>query len=262
MTTVRNLALLVGLTMGIGMTQGQAAEDDALVVAETGNVGLGLDEPARQLHLSGSNAVFRMDRSVNTAAFLMTRTNSSGTVMKGFQVGTNAYGTNNGEFMISDMGTAVGGPGTRRLTIQNDGSVVFTGDAFGPGFFSDSSRQLKDNIQPLRDPVETIMKLEGVSFDWKSNGKPSIGVIAEEVAKVLPELVEKNKETGESRGVNYAAMAAVLIEVAKVQQRQIEAHQMELAELKTQVAELEIVKARLSKLETNQTPEILQVSLD
>ena len=55
-----------------------ATAEDALHVAPNGNVGLGVNDPARQLHLSGSNAVFRMDRSNDAAAFIFVRTDTDG----------------------------------------------------------------------------------------------------------------------------------------------------------------------------------------
>ncbi len=91
-------------------------------------VGIGTTAPQRLLHIAGSNAVFRMDRSTNSAAFMLVRTNNSGGVLKNFVIGVNAFGTNQGEFVINDLGTALGGPGERRLTINNDGDVIINGD--------------------------------------------------------------------------------------------------------------------------------------
>jgi hypothetical protein len=75
------------------------------------NVGIGVAAPQRQLHLKGNNAVFRMDRDSDTAAFMIVRTNAAGSPLKTFVVGTNAAGADNGEFVVNDLGAAVGGPG-------------------------------------------------------------------------------------------------------------------------------------------------------
>jgi hypothetical protein len=91
------------------LTPIQSHAQDALRIAPNGNVGLGIDSPERQLHLRGSNATFRMDRSADTAAFILVRTNTAGTPLKTFVVGANAAGPNNGEFIINDLGTAVSG---------------------------------------------------------------------------------------------------------------------------------------------------------
>lgn len=90
----------------------------------TGFLGVGTDVPARSIHLQGRNAVFRMDRDVNSAAFLLVRTaqNNFNTVLKTFSVGATATGANDGEFVINDLGTSVGGGGSRRVTIDNSGN--------------------------------------------------------------------------------------------------------------------------------------------
>jgi hypothetical protein len=71
-----------------------------------------------------------MDRSTNSAAFMLVRTDGGGSVLKNYVIGVNASGTNQGEFIINDLGTAVGGPGQRRLTIDNNGDVIINGELF------------------------------------------------------------------------------------------------------------------------------------
>ena len=96
-----------------------------------GFLGVGTDNPLRAVHLRGRNAVFRMDRDANTAAFLLVRTaqNDFGTVLKTYVVGANAAGTDDGAFVINDLGTNVQGAGTRRLTIDNDGNFRLNTDS-------------------------------------------------------------------------------------------------------------------------------------
>jgi hypothetical protein len=81
-----------------------------------------------------------------------------------------------------------------------------------------SDINLKENIRPIENPIEKIMQLNGVSFDWKETQEPSIGVIAQEVEEVFPELVK----TGDKKSVNYNGLIGVLIEVVKEQQKQID----------------------------------------
>ena len=63
------------------------------------------------------------------------------------------------------------------------------------------------------------MSMRGVSFDWIDSGNSEIGVIAQEVEEVLPELVNTNDEGIKS--VKYGNIVAVLIEAIKEQQEQI-----------------------------------------
>jgi hypothetical protein len=67
----------------------------------------------------------------------------------------------------------------------------------------------KTNIKKLTSQTEKIAKLSPVSFNYKINNKCSLGLIAEEVAKVYPELVEY--ENDRALGVNYSKLTSVLI---------------------------------------------------
>ena len=89
------------------------------------------------------------------------------------------------------------------------------GNFFGKTFTTTSSLQHKTNITPLENALDMINKLEGVRFDWKDTGKSDIGLIAESVNEVLPEFVLKDDKTGESLGVDYGRITAVLIEAVK-----------------------------------------------
>ena len=81
-----------------------------------------------------------------------------------------------------------------------------------------SDQRLKTNVNTINDALGIVGKLRGVSFDWKGNGKPSIGLIAQEVEEVLPELVVTNRgtipdtgETEEIKSVDYGKIVGVLI---------------------------------------------------
>jgi len=95
------------------------------VVNASGWLGVGTSSPARAIHLQNDNACFRMDRDVDSSAFILTRTAAGdfSTIWKTFYVGVNASGVNDGEFFIGDAGTAVSGASTMRLWIDNGGTV-------------------------------------------------------------------------------------------------------------------------------------------
>jgi hypothetical protein len=158
-----------------------------------------------------------MDRTVDSAAFQIVRTDGSGNPMKVFVVGVNASGTGTGEFIINDNGTALSGALNRRMTIANDGAVTFTGNVTANAHYSSSSLTLKDNVRTYENALDTVNRLRGVSFDWKDSGKPSVGLIAEEVEKVVPEVVAY--KDGAATGVNYASLVGVLVEAVKEQQQ-------------------------------------------
>ena len=115
----------------------------------------------------------------------------------------------------SNVGINTNNP-TSTLTV--DGDVLVSGIVTATDFNSASDINLKENVSVISDPIDKIIKLEGVNFQWKENGKKSLGVIAQEVEKIVPELVSGE----ESKTVNYNGLVGLLIECVKQQQKEIE----------------------------------------
>jgi len=90
-----------------------------------GYVGVGTSLPQRSVHLRGSNTTMRIDRDADTVGFMLHRfpTGNYTTPWKGYLLGVNASGPNNGYFLISDYAQAVAGGNTIRFVIDNSGSV-------------------------------------------------------------------------------------------------------------------------------------------
>ena len=92
--------------------------------------------------------------------------------------------------------------------------------------FASSDERLKDNIELISNPIEKVQSLKGVTWDWNSNADelqqslPNVGVIAQDVEKILPQLVT-DRDNG-FKGVDYAKLTGLLIEAIKDQQKQIE----------------------------------------
>jgi len=84
-----------------------------------------------------------------------------------------------------------------------------------------SSKRWKRNIQPLQGALDKVQQLRGVSFEWIADGKKDIGLIAEEVGQVLPEMVVYEDNGQDAKSVDYGRMVAVLIEAVKEQQKEI-----------------------------------------
>jgi hypothetical protein len=94
--------------------------------------------------------------------------------------------------------------------------------------------------------LSKVEQLRGVSYDLKASGKHEIGVIAEEVGGVVPEVVSFEENGKEARGVDYSRLTALLIEAVKQQQREILALRRQLKSRATKEAALE---SRLEELE-------------
>jgi hypothetical protein len=99
--------------------------------------------------------------------------------------------------------------------------------------FSTSDIRLKENITPIPNAIEKIRKISGNTYDWKAELKDvhgyegnDVGVIAQEVEAVLPQLVQ-DRDNG-YKAVKYDKLVALLIEGMKEQQLQIEQLRIDL----------------------------------
>lgn len=123
-----------------------------------------------------------------------------------FATGNNLYvDTTNGRVGV---GTTV--PST---TLQVSGTITCV------DVNSTSDINLKENIHQIKDPLEKVMQINGVGFRWKDTKENAIGVIAQDIEEILPELVHQSDHI---KTVNYNGLIGVLIEAVKEQQRQIE----------------------------------------
>lgn len=122
--------------------------------------------------------------------------------------------TDGGIVVASNIGINTNNPSSA-LTVNGDANV--SGIVTATDFNSASDINLKENISTIENPLDKVIKLEGVNFQWKESGKKSLGVIAQEVEKVLPELVSGE----ETKTVNYNGIIGLLIECVKKQQEEI-----------------------------------------
>jgi|TARA_R100000030_G_scaffold44279_2_gene33429 hypothetical protein len=107
------------------------------------------------------------------------------------------------------------------------GGINVSGIATAQDFNSASDENLKTNIRTIEDPLAKVVQIRGVNFDWKETQRPALGVIAQEVEKVLPELVTDNG----TKTVNYNGLIGLLIETVKEQQKQIDTLSERLSKL-------------------------------
>jgi hypothetical protein len=113
-------------------------------------------------------------------------------------------------------------------TTSGSDKVTVNGTVSATNFNTTSDQTLKTNVETLTGSLDAVKSLRGVSFDWLENGGSEIGVIAQEVEAVLPDVVSTNDEGIKS--VKYGNMVAVLIEAIKEQQVQIDELKAKLGE--------------------------------
>jgi hypothetical protein len=80
-------------------------------------------------------------------------------------------------------------------------------------FITTSDERLKENITPIEQPLDIINQMEGHAFNWKETGRGSYGFIAQELEKIIPEVVFTDSKGMKS--VNYLATISILLEAVK-----------------------------------------------
>jgi hypothetical protein len=238
------------------------------VVQGDGNVGIGITNPSAKLEVNGDVSVgspivdqqTRTKTYGNKLLFLGAHQNTDHLWMARYNVSPSP----NASELRLNIGDDDNHPGDKfsvgvtnakdhqwhpRFVVQGDGNVGIgtitpqykldvNGTIRGHNV-SPSDLRLKQNIQPLENPLAKVEQLRGVSFEWKAqNASRQIGMIAQEVEKTLPELVSTDSEGYKS--IAYDKMTAVLVGAVNALKAENEALK---AENKARKAEMEALKA-------------------
>ena len=145
---------------------------------------------------------------------LATKANSSVTISAG-------NGLTGGGNLTANRTLSMSGTYSGNFAVT--GGITATADVVA---YASSDRRLKDNIVNIENPIEKVQKLNGVTWEWNDNADelqkstPTVGVIAQEVEEVLPQLV--NTRDNGYKAVDYAKLTGLLIEAIKEQQKQID----------------------------------------
>jgi len=128
--------------------------------------------------------------------------------------------------------------GIRGVTTANANAVPVVVDSAGQLGTVSSSGRFKTDIQPMDKTSETILGLKPVTFHYKSDTEatPQFGLIAEEVAKINPDLVVRD-DNGEIYTVRYEAVNAMLLNEFLKEHRTVAQQQSTISQLKTTVAQ-------------------------
>ena len=126
--------------------------------------------------------------------------------------------TTGGNIIIPDSGNIGSSTDTDAITIAATGNVTFSQDITISGDVTISSdARLKSNIVSLGSTLSKLMLIDGKSYEMK--GKQKIGVLAQEIQEVFPELV--SEDDNKMLAVNYQGLVPVLINALKEQEDKI-----------------------------------------
>jgi hypothetical protein len=194
------------------------------------NVGIGITAPAFKLHVGIGGNGFRVEGPGTANSGLAAAT------FGGYgDFGIDAFGTGSGRFVVKESGlVGVGVASPTHIFQVGQGK----GAAFADSWSTYSSRRWKTNIQTLPNALAKVEQMRGVSYDLQGSGKHEIGVIAEEVGQVVPEVVSFEANGKDAQGVDYSRLTAVLIEAVKEQQRQIQEQSRQIRTQQRQIARL------------------------
>ncbi|USN99815.1 MAG: tail fiber domain-containing protein [Phycisphaeraceae bacterium] len=229
-----------------------------LTVTSSGNVGIGTTTPFDgRLHVVGDenepNGIHAFtDRSGGTAIYghsgapsgfnsgVLGESNSPDGV--GMYAYNNAGGIallaqafQSGSTAIKAIGIA-GGNGVEGY--GDTGAYDFFAGGAGVNYGSSSSIRWKSNIEPIPDPLDKIAQIRGVYYDWDEahGGHHDVGMIAEEVGQVLPEIVNYEENGVDAVGMDYSKLTPLLVEAVKALRAE---HAAEVERLERRIRQLE-----------------------
>ena len=224
-TTTTNNVETVSTSNGV-VFEGSSADDNEVTLIAgtvsadrtitlpnaTGTVALTSDIPTSNSSLTnGENYISSFDITTQTdSKYLRSNANDTATGIISFTNTEASVSKTTGAVVVTG-GVGIGG------ALNVGGDVVA---------YASSDERLKDNIELISNPIEKVQSLKGVTWNWNSNADelqqslPNVGVIAQDVEKVLPQLVT-DRDNG-FKGVDYAKLTGLLIEAIKDQQKQID----------------------------------------
>jgi hypothetical protein len=221
-------------------------------------LGIGLATPAvpeSKLHVQGQPPQLVVANDAGNVRMDLRRSRTRGSSQLLF--GTGPVATGKKEFQVGMFKNSVfqirsSGNSRKSITLEPTGGNVGIGTAapreklhvrgtvLATAFDTTSDGRLKENVTPITGALDKLMQVEGVSFTWKREAinqtelpaGTHYGVVAQQVEKVLPEVVRN----GDEMAVAYTELVPVLIEAIKEQQRIIAEQQKSIAELRERVA--------------------------
>jgi hypothetical protein len=198
--------------------------------------------------MTGTGEIYRRLKNGGTWGSwykLIDTSNFTSQALTASQVFTAINNQNNGDWYrtsggvgiyFSSYSTGLYATASQLIETYNSGSLKVNGTLYATGdviAYYTSDKRLKENIKPIENAIDKVKLLNGVTYNWNQTylnsipeglkaitNRRDVGLIAQEVEAVLPELVI-TKETG-YKGIKYDRVVALLIEAVKEQQKEID----------------------------------------
>lgn len=222
---------------------------DSFFQIQGGNVGIGTAAPDHKFKLDvrGEDDDWAVAGTAGlVGVYGEAIVSDTGVGVAGDSAGPNGVGVFGRAYANGDINYGVLG---KSLSTQG---FDFFADGAGQDYGSSSSRRWKSNVSEIDQPLSKISQLRGVYFDWDAEhgGHHDVGMIAEEVGKVFPEIVQYEENGIDAHGMDYSKLAPLLVEAVKAIQVQygsrLTAQAEQISDLKL---ENEVLRGRLDSLE-------------
>jgi len=222
-----------------------------MFLSSDGKLGIGINSPGSTLTVGAADGSIPGEITLNPTA---------STVEGGQLIFKKSLAGSTRDWVIDQYGNTsadarlrilAGQSGTNGLNILENGFVGLgnvaptvrlqvTGDIIANSIAGSSDARFKTNITPISNPLQKVLALRGVHFNWNTEAFPqkmfsdkrTLGFVAQEVEKVLPEIVQTENTTEGYKSVQYDKVVALLVEAMKEQQKQINQLQKQVKKLR------------------------------
>lgn len=246
------------------------ADNNALVIDNDNNIGLGILDATQKLHIASGNIFVASGKiGVNVAPTVpldvvgnmkvLGASFLTGDLTQIMTTGATFFSSTYATVLRLDAANARVGIGTATPGHQLE---LSTDDAYKPSggsWLGASDRRLKKDINEFTDGLDVLMKIRPVSYRYNGKlGLPTeeehIGVIAQEIQTIAPYTIKPlNLQSEEAKGMDYlgydgTSLTYVLVNAVQEQQEQIKAQQQEINRLKQELSQVEKLNSQMAAL--------------
>lgn len=192
------------------------ANSTYMVIDGNGNVGIGALSPAAPLHIYSNSSVGTPQLLLTEAENDYARIKMKSTNPGGWDIASISSATNTSAYfnLYFDNGTTAG----NKFVLNGNGNLWIAGT-----LTQNSDERLKKNISTLDNSLQKIEEIGGYHYNWKDADRDQnlqTGVLAQELEKVMPELVSQDEQGIKS--VNYIGLVPYLVEAIKTLEKEVE----------------------------------------
>jgi len=134
------------------------------------------------------------------------------------------------------------------LTANPAYAIDVAGEVRAVSFFHGSDARLKTDVKPIEQALDKVLAIKGVEFKWKKDNRTDVGVVAQNVAEVFPQIVHKDSEGMMS--VEYDSLIGPVIEAIRELKKENDALRSKVETIDSLKAQLDDLRASLKEKAT------------